>query len=455
MIFNIYRPKRIHAGKRIVSRLYRGRYRLDNEVQVMEVSLDTPDKQVAEERLRKIIKDKQQEGAGIIAPKALRDAAQKNLMNHLADFIADLTAKGRDAMYIYSIEKRAQRVFGECNWKLPSDVTADSFIAWRSRQKKAPKTINEYLDTMEGLLNWMQRLGRLVANPLRSVGKVQTQGREERKRRALTDCELNRLLSCVPNERKALYLTAVYTGLRKAELAALLWGDIFIDGEKFYLKVRASTTKNHKDATIRLHKDVMSALNAIAPVNVDKSAKVFGKLPRMDQFREDLERAGIQYKDSQGRQADFHALRHTFSTNLARAGVNSRFAMELMRHSDMRLTQKTYTDALQLPTSEAIESLPSILGFDPQLHPQRLGAGSLLVAQAVSVETSGHAVEVVANKGQSHDLARGGTNCQKSQVVAGLGFEPRQTDSESVVLPLHNPAVDAPAVFFSNQQTLL
>ena len=25
-------------------------------------------------------------------------------------------------------------------------------------------------------------------------------------------------------------------------------------------------------------------------------------------------------------------------------------------------------------------------------------------------------------------------------MVAGLGFEPRQTESESVVLPLHNPA---------------
>ena len=188
MISNVYRPKRIRNGKLYVNRLYRGQYRLDNDVTVTNVPLKTPDKQVAEERLRKIIREKQQEGAGIIAPKALRDSAQKNLLDHLADFIADLTAKGRDAMYIYSIEKRAQRVFVECKWKVPSDVTADSFIAWRARQHKAPKTINEYLDTMEGLFNWMQRLGRLVANPLRSVGKVQTQGREERKRRALADC---------------------------------------------------------------------------------------------------------------------------------------------------------------------------------------------------------------------------------------------------------------------------
>jgi len=222
-----------------------------------------------------------------------------------------------------------------------------------------------------------------------------------------------------------------------------------------YVKARASTTKNHKETVIWLHQEVIKALKAILPENADKSAKVFGKLPRMDQFREDLERAGIQYKDSQGRQADFHALRHTFGTNLNKAGINARTAMELMRHADMRLTQKTYTDVLQLPTREAIESLPSILGNDSQIDSQKLGAGGLLVAQAVSVETSGNALEVVANKGQSHDLARVGADCQKSQVVAGLGFEPRQTDSESVVLPLHNPAVKAPAVFFSNQRLLL
>ena len=27
------------------------------------------------------------------------------------------------------------------------------------------------------------------------------------------------------------------------------------------------------------------------------------------------------------------------------------------------------------------------------------------------------------------------------RLAAGLGFEPRQTESESVVLPLHNPAI--------------
>jgi hypothetical protein len=34
--------------------------------------------------------------------------------------------------------------------------------------------------------------------------------------------------------------------------------------------------------------------------------------------------------------------------------------MEAMRHSDMRLTMKVYTDAVLLPTADAIETLPGL-----------------------------------------------------------------------------------------------
>jgi len=68
--------------------------------------------------------------------------------------------------------------------------------------------------------------------------------------------------------------------------------------------------------------------------------------------------AGIAFVDGEGRRVDFYALRHTLATNLARAGVPARLAMELMRHSDLRLTQQTSTDASQLPLAEAVARLP-------------------------------------------------------------------------------------------------
>jgi site-specific recombinase XerD len=40
---------------------------------------------------------------------------------------------------------------------------------------------------------------------------------------------------------------------------------------------------------------------------------------------------------------DFHALRHTFISNLARAGVHPRNAQALARHSTIDLTMNVYT----------------------------------------------------------------------------------------------------------------
>ena len=65
-------------------------------------------------------------------------------------------------------------------------------------------------------------------------------------------------------------------------------------------------------------------------------------------------------KDARGAVADFHSLRNTFATLMATHGVMPRVAMELMRHSDSNLTNKTYTDAAALPLSIAVEKLPVI-----------------------------------------------------------------------------------------------
>lgn len=43
---------------------------------------------------------------------------------------------------------------------------------------------------------------------------------------------------------------------------------------------------------------------------------------------------------------------------MQRNGVNSRVAIELMRHSDRKLTDKIYTDSNLLPLGESVRSLP-------------------------------------------------------------------------------------------------
>ncbi len=340
---------------------YVGRYKLRGMSKIVEVPLHCTDKRIATEKLDAIVDELEREAAGIIAPKPLRDAAQRTMADHLKDFIADLTARQRAPMYVYNAQKHVAKLIEQCNWTWPKDVTGDSFLTWRAGQHgKAAKTLNGYLDFATALLKWMTRQGRLVANPLAGVGRVETKGKEKRKRRALGDAELRRLMA-VAGPRSLAYLALVHTGLRRAELAKLQWGDVHLDSPVPFIQARSATTKNGKDAVIGLPRELVDGLRLARPEKVSASAPVFKRVPSMEVYRDDLTAAGIEYKDAQGRQADLHALRKTLCTSLNRLGVAPRVAMEVMRHSEISLTMKDYTDTKGLPTLEVAGMLPQYM----------------------------------------------------------------------------------------------
>ena len=68
----------------------------------------------------------------------------------------------------------------------------------------------------------------------------------------------------------------------------------------------------------------------------------------------------LKYRDSQGRFADFHSLRHTFVTNLCKANVSPKTAQTLARHSDIRLTMNIYTHVDDQEQAAAIAQLPGL-----------------------------------------------------------------------------------------------
>ena len=427
MICMIYRRKRTTNGKVEMARLYRGRYRLEGEARITEIPLHTPDKRVAQQRLEQIVRDKQMEQAGILAPSAVRKAAQSSLEEHLANYVADLTALQRDDQYIYELKNRVRRLIKECGWKQLKDVTADSYQAWRAKQTLSPKTLNEYLGSMSSLLNWMEKHERVARNPLVHVQKVQANGRQVRPRRAFTDDEMQRLLA-VAGARKVVYLTAVYTGLRRSELAALERRDLHLEGEKPFINVRASTTKNHQQAVIALHPELVDALRLhVAKLPAGASILFSGVMPTMKRFKADLKEADIAFLNATGHRADFHSLRHTLATNLARAGTAPRVAMEIMRHSDMRLTAKTYTDAGLLPVADAVLKLP-FLGKREETGTQ-IGTHNLFRAghdlSGADMKNRGiAALELPVNQQDRQQKDSPDKTSQNLEMVRGTGFEP-------------------------------
>ena len=66
----------------------------------------------------------------------------------------------------------------------------------------------------------------------------------------------------------------------------------------------------------------------------------------------------LRYEDEDGRFADFHALRHTYVSQIVAGGANMSAAQELSRHSDPRLTLGRYSHARLHDITGALDALP-------------------------------------------------------------------------------------------------
>ena len=243
MIATVYRPSRVKNGRRVVARMYRGKYRLDPREKIKDVPLHTNDKQVAQQKLRKILEEEQNERAGFIRPKKQRESMQRPLLRHVETFIEERYKIGRDEKYVRELKKKLLVLAAEVPWKYISDITAESFCVWRRKQKKSPKTLNEYLSAIGALLNSLEPV--IGQNPLRHVTRMQTAVEPQRRRRAFSVEELQRLIAA-GGERGIIYLVAVSTGIRRGELRSLEWRDVVLDVAHPFICVRKSIAKNHK-----------------------------------------------------------------------------------------------------------------------------------------------------------------------------------------------------------------
>ena len=426
MIFTIEKRRFRRGGKLEETRSYYLRYRIGDMPVDKWKSLGVTDKQVADQKAHKFIQEREREAAGILEPQAVRDSARKPLAAHLDDYVADLAARGRNGRGgrgAQLVASRIKALLQACDWQVPCNVTADSFIVWRNRQTCSPRTLNHYLQGMISLLNWMERVGRIKTNPLKNVSRADERGKQKRVRRAFTDEELRKLVAG-SEDRGIIYFTAARTGLRQEELKQMKWGDLHLDADVPFVVVRDYAAKNKKEESVQLVPEIVEALTAHRPAGCAGTDLVFPNgIPRARRLTLDAEANGIPYRDELGRYGDFHALRYTWATFLQRNGVAQRFAMKLMRHSDIRLTAQVYTDEMQLPIYDAIKNLPRLdaLPGYTQIRAQILGGNGQTVSQPGAKSGESNPTESLVNRGICHVLSQPATSCQLERVK---GIEP-------------------------------
>ncbi|GIW97048.1 MAG: integrase [Pirellulaceae bacterium] len=402
----------------VKSGTYIAKYR-DGEGIVREVSTGCRDITAARAKLAELKRRAELVRGNVMTASEDRISRHQDtpLRQHADDYVKHLEAKSVHPARVKNTQSRLRRVAADCGFMRLRDVNASRFERWlldRQTEGMSAGARNGYREAWIGFMNWCMKTGRLLDNPLATVPKADAKADCRRKRRALTEDELRRLLDAArrrplhdamtirtgPNKGKAIaqvseerrdelervgreraliYKTYLLTGLRKSELASLTVGNLELDGKTPYAVLDASADKSRRGADIPLRSDLAAEirewldekLHALRKEALANGQPVPAQLPPEtpvfsvpDGLRRILDRdlafAGIPKKDDRGRTIDIHALRHTFGTHLSKAGVAPRVAQAAMRHSSIDLTMNVYTDPRLLDVQSALEALPDM-----------------------------------------------------------------------------------------------
>ena len=258
------------------------------------------------------------------------------------------------------------------------DIRAVEVESWLRSLNRASGTCCKIRNVMSLLFNHGRRHDRCERNPIQWV-------RQSAKRRRapdiLTASEVQRLLANPRLRERTLVLLAVTTGLRRSELFALKWKDV--DFENRQLHVMRSIVQNvvgvckteSSQKPVPAHDDLIEALRQRHRETPYQSSEswVFaspvnqGRWPYLAQqiLRRHIlpvaRRLGIT------KRIGWHTFRHTYSTLLRSTGAELKIMQELLRHSTIRVTLDTYTQAVTTEKRNAQEAVVALL-FPQKTH---------------------------------------------------------------------------------------
>ncbi len=327
-----------------------------------ERSSRTTDRRAAERIAAKLEEEAALAREGVIDPRLQRvaEADRIPLRKHVDAYIAFCQDAGQAAFTVSEKKRHLEWMLEVTGWPRLSALNAEGFqhaLALLRDRGRSARTLNFKREVALAFARWCLKTGRLASNPLSLVKRADEERDRRHFRRALKDEELARLLNVAEARgRKLWYMLAVYAGLRRREIAELLWGDVDLDGGT----ISISRGKAKRLDVIPLHPDLVEELARVRPALALPKARVFETAVTNQTRRRDFERAGISPADESGAVADLHALRTTLGTRLARAGVAPQITQRLMRHSDYRLTQKHYTRLTLQDDAGAIAMLPQL-----------------------------------------------------------------------------------------------
>jgi integrase len=292
----------------------------------------------------------------------IRLAGTSMTMAQLAGHFQQRELARSNGRIAYSTKKAYQGYLR--NWIVPRwgdfllpNIKAVEVELWLKHLERAAGTCCKIRNVMSVLFNHARRYDLYDRNPIQWV-------RQSAKRRSapdvLTSDEVRQLLAALEPRERIMVLLDVATGLRQSELFALKWKDVDLKNKQLWVtrsivqQVVGSCKTEASQKPVPLHDHLICALRSWrrrTPYRtleswVFASPQNRGKKPYWGQqllrhhIRPVAKKLGIT------KRIGWHTFRRTYSTLLRATGAELKVMQELMRHSTIRVTLDTYTQAV-------------------------------------------------------------------------------------------------------------
>ena len=307
----------------------------------------------------------------------IRMARMSLTMAQLSDHFQQRELGRSNERISYSTKKAYQGYLNK--WVVPRwgdyllpNIKAVEVELWLNHLERAAETRCKIRNLMSVLFNHARRYDLYDRNPIQWV-------RQSAKRRSapdvLTSDEVRQLLAALEPRERIMVLLDVATGLRQSVLFALKWKYVDFKNKQLWVTRsivqqvvgRCKTEASQKP--VPLHDHLMSALRSwhrrtpyrrleswvfASPQNRGKNP-YWGQQLLRHHIRPVANKLGIT------KRIGWHTFRRTYSTLLRATGAELKVMQELMRHSTIRVTLDTYTQAVTTEKRAAQTAVVSLL----------------------------------------------------------------------------------------------
>jgi integrase len=266
----------------------------------------SPNKSAAAVMLAKLLKDIEEEKAGIRTPAAGQQ--RRPLSELLAEYRTYHADQGNTPEQTTLTVRRCELTLIGCKFIILADVNAAAVDRWLAEQQRTKtrfgtQTRNHYVAALKAFGNWLVEGSKAVANPFRTLAKQNVAVDVRHERRPLTPEEFDRLLAAARTgkkfrklsgpDRAMLYTVAAHTGFRASELASLSPASFALDAAPPTLTVEAGYSKHRRKDTVPVHTELVAVLRpwlATRPIDVSLWPGKWAKHhSAIDIIRRDLE----------------------------------------------------------------------------------------------------------------------------------------------------------------------